>query len=144
MFIVVLMSECRMSFCCTHGNRGPHSIQPRTVRVAECIPECCVFGAGISSTVLAASSHAVDSITRVLLERGLDCRKWRYPDQPKLWWIGDCTSIMASSRARTGIESADGRPLNLASAHFVAAISYKYSTNDLTAPSMPCTFGFLD
>jgi hypothetical protein len=28
--------------------------------------------------------------------------------------------------------------------HFVAAISYRYSTNDLTAPSMPCTFGFFE
>jgi len=28
--------------------------------------------------------------------------------------------------------------------HFVAAISYRYSTNDFTAPSMPCTFGFFD
>ena len=28
--------------------------------------------------------------------------------------------------------------------HFVAATSYKYSTNHLTAPSMPCTLGFFD
>jgi len=65
---------------------------PSEVLVVGVIPECCVFGAGISSTVLAASSHAVDSINRVLLERGLDCRKRCHPDQPKLWWIGDCTS----------------------------------------------------
>jgi len=60
---------------------------PSEVIVVGVIPERCAFGEGISRTVLAATPLAIDSIIRVLLERGLDCRKRPQPDRPKLWWI---------------------------------------------------------
>ena len=65
---------------------------PSEVVVVGVIPESCVFGGGISSTVLAASSHAVDNIIQVLRERGFDCRKRRDPELPNLWWLVDGTS----------------------------------------------------
>ncbi len=65
---------------------------PSEVVVVGVIPESCVFGAGISSAVLAASSLALDTITRILLERGFAWRRRPHPEQPKLWWICDPTS----------------------------------------------------
>ncbi len=65
---------------------------PSEVVVVGVIPESCFIGKGISSTVLAASSLAIDTIIRILLERGFTCRRRLQPAQPKLWWICDCTS----------------------------------------------------
>jgi len=73
---------------------------PSEVVVVGVIPESCVFGGGISSTVLAASSHAVDNIIQVLRERGFDCRKRRDPEPPNLWWLADGPSTYAQP-ART-------------------------------------------
>lgn len=58
---------------------------PAEVVIVGVIPKSCAFGERISSTVLAASSLAVDSIVRVLRERGFNCRKRLRPEQPKLW-----------------------------------------------------------
>jgi len=68
---------------------------PSEVAVVGVIPESCVFGEGISATVLAASSSAVESIARVLRARGLDCRRRRRPEQPQLWWIFEVASKIA-------------------------------------------------
>jgi hydrogenase maturation protease len=64
---------------------------PLEVIVIGVIPESCVFGKGISSTVLAAGSYAIDSIIRVLRKHGLGWQQRSNPEQPKLWWIVDGT-----------------------------------------------------
>lgn len=65
---------------------------PSEVMVVGVIPESCAFGEAISPVVLAATSPAVESILRLLRERGFECRKRRQPQQPKLWWLCDSTS----------------------------------------------------
>src|SRR5271165_4241603 len=65
---------------------------PSEVVVVGVLPKSCAFGEGISSAVLSASSLAIDSIIRVLRQRGFDCRRRIQPVQPKLWWIGNYTS----------------------------------------------------
>ncbi|HME35671.1 MAG TPA: hydrogenase maturation protease [Candidatus Sulfotelmatobacter sp.] len=71
---------------------------PSEVVVVGVIPESCVFGGGMSSTVLAATSLAIDTIIRVLLEHGFDCQKRLQPMEPKLWWICDCTEHSINHR----------------------------------------------
>jgi len=71
---------------------------PSEIIVVGVIPQSCAFGEGISKPVLAATSPAVESILRLLRERGFECRKRRHPEQPKLWWIFDSTSTPGPAR----------------------------------------------
>jgi hydrogenase maturation protease len=65
---------------------------PSEIMVVGVIPESCAFGEAISPVVWAATSTAIESILRLLRERGFECRKRRHPRQPRLWWICDSTS----------------------------------------------------
>jgi hydrogenase maturation protease len=58
---------------------------PSEVIVIGVIPEACVYGKGISQSVAAAASPAVDHICHLLLERGFDCRRRSHALQPRIW-----------------------------------------------------------
>lgn len=59
---------------------------PLGLAIIGAIPESCLFGARISSKIVAAVPVAIDQIVRILLEHGVDCKQRSHPLQPKLWW----------------------------------------------------------
>lgn len=59
---------------------------PAELYVVGVIPESCVFGNGLSSRVKAATPLAIDNLVRLLVERGLNCRRRSRPAQPRWAW----------------------------------------------------------
>ena len=66
------------------------------VIIVGVVPESCEFGNGISSSVLIACSAAVDSIARLLVERGIDCFHRPAPVPPNIWWLCGDTSRLGA------------------------------------------------
>ena len=62
---------------------------PSELIIVGIVPESCDFGKGISSSVLSASSAAVDNIARLLVERGINCSHRHAPLPPNLWWLSE-------------------------------------------------------
>ncbi len=70
---------------------------PSEVIIIGVVPESCGLGEGISPSVLSSSSVVVDNIARLLIERGIDCRRRHAPVRPNLWWLsGDQSELVAS------------------------------------------------
>ncbi len=70
---------------------------PSELIIVGVVPESCGLGKGFSPSVLSTSSVAVDNIARLLVERGVDCRRRHAPVQPNLWWLSTsdgCTAPM--------------------------------------------------
>ena len=66
------------------------------VIIVGVVPESCEFAKGISSSVLIACSAAVDSIARLLVERGIGCFHRPAPVPPNIWWLcGDTSRLVA-------------------------------------------------
>ena len=59
---------------------------PSELIIIGAVPECCEFGRDISSAVLSTCSVAVNSIARLLIERGVDCHSRRVAVDPNIWW----------------------------------------------------------
>ncbi len=60
---------------------------PSEVIIVGIVPESCGLGEGFSSSVLNSSSIAADIIARLLVERGIDCRRRHAPVPSNLWWL---------------------------------------------------------
>ena len=70
---------------------------PSELIIIGVVPESCDLGKGFSPSVLSTSSLAIDNIARLLVERGIDCRRRHAPRQPNLWWLsGDRSEFVAS------------------------------------------------
>lgn len=83
---------------------------PSEVVIVGAVPESCGPGTGLSAAVLSASSAAVNSIARLLAERGIECRCRVAPLQPNLWWLlGDRSDSRTSTpRMPEGVRSIQG------------------------------------
>ena len=72
---------------------------PSELIIIGVVPESCGLGKGFSPSVLSTSSVAVDNIARLLVERGVDCRRRPAPVPPNFWWLsGDEQSKFVASR----------------------------------------------
>lgn len=60
---------------------------PSELIIVGIVPESCDFGTGISPSVLNNSWAAADYIARLLVKRGVDCRRRQALVQPNLWWL---------------------------------------------------------
>lgn len=60
---------------------------PSELLVLGVVPESCEYGAGISPSVIGASSVAVDFLKELLTDRGFNCSERRQKLQPNLWWL---------------------------------------------------------
>jgi hydrogenase maturation protease len=63
------------------------SLGPSELFIVGVVPESCDFAGGISGPVLNACAPAVDTIARLLVDRGIDCRRRHAPLEPNLWWL---------------------------------------------------------
>ncbi len=71
---------------------------PSELIIVGVVPELCGLGNGFSPSVLSTCSVAVDNIARLLVERGIDCRRRHAPVQPNLWWLSGARSEFPASR----------------------------------------------
>ena len=60
---------------------------PFELIIVGVVPESSSLGNAMSLSVLSASSIAVDHLARLLVERGLGCRRRHAPVEPNLWWL---------------------------------------------------------
>ncbi len=71
---------------------------PSELIIVGVVPESCAFGKGISPSVLSASSVAVDNIARLMVGRGIDCRRRHAPVQPNFWWLSGDRALLIGVR----------------------------------------------
>jgi len=83
---------------------------PSELIIVGIVPESCDFGKGISSSVLSASSAAVDNIARLLVERGINCSRRHAPLPPNLWWLSEnrSTFVIPKSRSQNQVPTNSG------------------------------------
>ena len=83
---------------------------PSELIIVGVVPESCDFGKGISSSVLSASSAAVDNIARLLIERGINCCRRHAPLPPNLWWLSDARSsfVTPESDSQNQVPASNG------------------------------------
>jgi len=83
---------------------------PSELIIVGVVPESCDFGKGISSSVLSASSAAVDNIARLLVERGINCCRRHAPLPPNLWWLSDARSsfVTPESDSQNQVPASNG------------------------------------
>jgi hydrogenase maturation protease len=76
---------------------------PSEVIIIGVVPESCDLGKGISPSVMSSSSAVVDNIGRLLVERGIDCRRRHAPLPPNFWWLSGDRSELVASQGRPSI-----------------------------------------
>ena len=60
---------------------------PTELIVTGVSPNSCVFAEGISPALLRIASEASSAIARLLLDRGITCRRRPVTSKPNLWWL---------------------------------------------------------
>jgi hydrogenase maturation protease len=60
---------------------------PSELILVGVVPEQCEFASGISASVMTTAPVAVDTIARLLGERGIECHPRDSDLQPNLWWL---------------------------------------------------------
>ncbi len=69
---------------------------PSELIIIGVVPESCDLGKGFSASMLSTLPVAIDNIARLLIARGIDCRRRHAPVQPNLWWLSDEHSKLAA------------------------------------------------
>jgi hydrogenase maturation protease len=60
---------------------------PSELIIIGVVPESWSLGKGFSRPVLSTSWIAIDNIARLLVERGINCRRRYVTVSPKFWWL---------------------------------------------------------
>jgi hypothetical protein len=60
---------------------------PSELIIVGVVPKQCEFANGIRAGVMRTASLAVDTLSRLLTERGADCHRREACVQPNLWWL---------------------------------------------------------
>jgi len=60
---------------------------PSELIILGAVPEQCEFAASISVGAMTSASAAVDTIARLLGERGIECHPRETHLRPNLWWL---------------------------------------------------------
>jgi len=71
---------------------------PSEVIIVGVVPQSCDLGRGLSASVLAAVSLAVEKIASLITEHGVPCRRRVVQERPNLWWQ---SVLPASSAAKS-------------------------------------------
>jgi hydrogenase maturation protease len=66
---------------------------PAELIVVGLAPEGCEFGEGISPSVLTGAQAAIETIARLLKERGIQCQSRKISIQPNLWWLSQVAPL---------------------------------------------------